>query len=64
MVPGAGLTQWEEMNHKDKTDRFKGGGIERLGAGPMGDGAAEQGVRSTLNCRRRSLLRRRSSSRT
>ncbi len=25
MVPGAGLTQWEEMNHKDKTDRFKGG---------------------------------------
>jgi len=39
MVPGAGLTQWEEMNHKDKSDRFKGGGIERLGAGPMGDGA-------------------------
>ena len=39
MVPGAGLTQWEEMNHKDKTDRFKGGGIERLGAGPMADGA-------------------------
>jgi GWxTD domain-containing protein len=39
MVPGAGLTQWEEMNHKDKVDRFKGGGIERLGAGPMGDGA-------------------------
>lgn len=39
MVPGAGLTQWEEMNHKDKADRFKGGGLERLGAGPMGDGA-------------------------
>ncbi len=39
MVPGAGLTQWEEMNHKDKSDRFKGGGIERLGAGPMADGA-------------------------
>jgi GWxTD domain-containing protein len=36
-VPGAGLTQYEEMNHKDKTDRFKGGGIERLGGGPMGD---------------------------
>jgi GWxTD domain-containing protein len=35
-VPGAGLTQWEEMNHKDKTDRFKGGGIESLGGGPMG----------------------------
>jgi GWxTD domain-containing protein len=36
-VPGAGLTQWEEMNHKDKTDRFKGSGIENLGGGPMGD---------------------------
>ena len=35
-VPGAGLTQWEEMNHEDKTDRFKGGGIENLGNGPMG----------------------------
>jgi GWxTD domain-containing protein len=38
-VPGAGLTQWEEMNHKDKTDRFKGGGLENLGGGPMGDSA-------------------------
>jgi GWxTD domain-containing protein len=36
-VPGAGLTQWEEMNHQDKTDRFKGGGLEQLGSGPMGD---------------------------
>ncbi len=36
-VPGAGLTQYEEMNHKDKTDRFKGNGIESLGGGPMGD---------------------------
>ena len=36
-VPGAGLTQWEEMNHKDKTDRFKGNGVEDLGGGPMGD---------------------------
>ena len=36
-VPGAGLTQYEEMNHKDKTDRFKGNGIERIGGGPMGD---------------------------
>ncbi len=35
-VPGAGLTQYEEMNHQDKTDRFKGGGIESLGNGPMG----------------------------
>jgi GWxTD domain-containing protein len=36
-VPGAGLTQYEEMNHKDKTDRFKGNGIENIGGGPMGD---------------------------
>jgi GWxTD domain-containing protein len=36
-VPGAGLTQWEQMNHKDKADRFKGGGIEQIGGGPMGD---------------------------
>jgi GWxTD domain-containing protein len=36
-VPGAGLTQYEEMNHQDKTDRFKGNGIESLGNGPMGD---------------------------
>ena len=36
-VPGAGLTQWEEMNGKDKSDRFKGNGIENLGGGPMGD---------------------------
>jgi GWxTD domain-containing protein len=40
-VPGAGLTQWEEMNHQDKTDRFKGNGIESLGNGPMG--SQEQG---------------------
>lgn len=40
-VPGAGLTEWEEMNGKDKTDRFKGGGLEQLGNGPMG--AEEQG---------------------
>src|ERR1019366_9801857 len=24
-------------NHKDKTDRFKGNGIENIGGGPMGD---------------------------
>ncbi len=36
-VPGAGLTQYEEMNHKDKTDRFKGSGLENIGSGPMGD---------------------------
>lgn len=32
-VPGAGLTQWEQMNKGDKTDRFKGG-MEQLGSGP------------------------------
>ncbi len=37
-VPGAGLTEWEQMNHKDKTDRFQGGnGVEDIGGGPMGD---------------------------
>jgi len=40
-VPGAGLTQYEQMNGSDKTDRFKGGGLEQLGNGPMG--AQEQG---------------------
>jgi hypothetical protein len=40
-VPGAGLTQYEEMNKKGKQDRFSGGGIEQLGNGPMG--AGEQG---------------------
>jgi GWxTD domain-containing protein len=40
-VPGAGLTQYEQMNGSDKTDRFKGGGLEQLGNGPMG--SAEQG---------------------
>lgn len=34
-VPGAGLTQWEEMGLASKADRFTGGGLERLGAGPM-----------------------------
>jgi GWxTD domain-containing protein len=35
-VPGAGLTQYEEMNHKGKQDRFGGNGMEQLGNGPMG----------------------------
>jgi GWxTD domain-containing protein len=34
MVPGAGLTQWEEMGMSKKADRFKGGNFESLGAGP------------------------------
>jgi GWxTD domain-containing protein len=35
MVPGAGLTQYEEMGMASKTDRFTGGGLERLGKGPF-----------------------------
>jgi GWxTD domain-containing protein len=37
-VPGAGLTEYEEMNHKGKEDRFGGNGLEQLGNGPMGTG--------------------------
>ncbi len=36
-VPGAGLTQWEEMGMAKKADRFKGG-YEDLGTGPMSQG--------------------------
>jgi len=36
-VPGAGLTDWEQENHKDKTDRFKCAGVGYCGGGPMGD---------------------------
>jgi len=35
MVPGAGLTLYEQMGLANKTDRFSGGGLERLGGGPM-----------------------------
>jgi len=34
MVPGAGLTEWEEMGKSTKADRFKGGNLEALGQGP------------------------------
>jgi GWxTD domain-containing protein len=34
-VPGAGLTMSEQNGQSDKKDRFSGGGIEELGAGPM-----------------------------
>ncbi len=34
-VPGAGLTMYEQMGLANKADRFSGGGLERLGAGPM-----------------------------
>jgi len=34
-VPGAGLTQYEELGQAKKADRFSGGGLEQLGAGPL-----------------------------
>jgi GWxTD domain-containing protein len=34
-VPGAGLTMYEQMGMSSKADRFSGGGLERLGKGPM-----------------------------
>ena len=43
-VPGAGLTQWEEMGQAKKADRFKGG-FESLGTGPMASSPASQAVR-------------------
>ena len=43
-VPGAGLTQWEEMGMAKKADRFKGG-FENLGAGPMSSAESIEGIR-------------------
>jgi GWxTD domain-containing protein len=34
-TPNAGLTLYEQMGMASKTDRFTGGGLERLGTGPM-----------------------------
>jgi GWxTD domain-containing protein len=34
-VPNAGLTQSEENGQSEKKDRFSGGGLEELGAGPF-----------------------------
>src|SRR6202048_2871385 len=34
-TPGAGLTMYEQMGMASKTSRFSGGGLERLGTGPM-----------------------------
>src|SRR5438270_1225391 len=34
-VPGAGLTQYEQMGLANKADRMSGGGLEQLGAGPF-----------------------------
>src|SRR5579872_2099644 len=33
-VPGAGLTTYEQMGMSNKSQRFNGNGLERLGAGP------------------------------
>ncbi|HZC23734.1 MAG TPA: GWxTD domain-containing protein [Candidatus Binatia bacterium] len=35
MTPNAGLTLWEQMGQANKAQRFQGGGMERLGAGPQ-----------------------------
>ena len=40
-TPNAGLTQWEQMGMANKTSRFTGNGLERLGLGP--DSASLQG---------------------
>ena len=34
-TPGAGQTLYEEMGQSKQADRFSGGGLEQLGAGPM-----------------------------
>lgn len=47
-VPGAGLTWYEEMGMTSKTARFQGGGLERLGVGPMGQNQGNQFDRLTL----------------
>jgi GWxTD domain-containing protein len=35
MTPNAGLTLYEQMGMANKASRFQGGGLERLGLGPM-----------------------------
>jgi GWxTD domain-containing protein len=35
MTPNAGLTMWEQMGMANKSQRFNGGGVERLGLGPQ-----------------------------
>jgi hypothetical protein len=34
-TPNAGLTLYEQMGMANKADRFSGGGLERLGTGPL-----------------------------
>ena len=43
-VPGAGLTQYEQMGQAKKADRFKGG-METWATGPMGSQRPGQGIR-------------------
>jgi GWxTD domain-containing protein len=47
-VPGAGLTWYEEMGITSKASRFQGGGLERLGTGPMGQNQSNQFDRLAL----------------
>ena len=62
-VPGAGLTQWEEMGQAKKADRFKGG-FENLGNGPMSSSESNRRNLTASSWPPSSLRRRRSSSRT
>jgi GWxTD domain-containing protein len=38
-TPGEGLTDYEQMHHKDKSDRFRCAGVGFCGGGPAGQGA-------------------------
>ena len=46
MTPNAGLTLYEQMGMANKSQRFNGNGLERLGTGPRKFDAADQGIRS------------------
>jgi GWxTD domain-containing protein len=41
-TPNAGLTLWEQMGMANKAQRFTGGGLERLGAGPESSSLASK----------------------
>jgi GWxTD domain-containing protein len=41
-VPGAGLTQYEQMGLANKADRMTGNGLEQLGAGPFNQNLQSQ----------------------
>jgi len=42
MTPNAGLTMWEQMGMANKSQRFNGSGMERLGQGPMSSSLASK----------------------